>query len=131
MGNIGTPYIPLPVGTARSYHHEGRDLIANIAKGRYSKSKVETIINKLCVDAAHDMERKVTEFLLLQFAQVLHYELGFDKIRLEQYIGRLMEQMTAFDVGAYNIDDMRQALIDDAKFELELKWTEEEGNVRL
>lgn len=128
MGNIGTPYIPLPVGTARSYHHEGRDLIANIAKGRYSKSKVETIINKLCVDAAHDMERKVTEFLLLHFAQVMHYELGFGRQRLERYINHLAEQMAAFDVGAYDIDDMRQALIDDAKFELELKWTEEEGN---
>lgn len=56
---------------------------------------------------------------------MVHYELGFDKIRLEQYIGRLMEQMTAFDVGAYNIDDMRQALMDDADFELDVKWTEE------
>lgn len=73
----------------------------------------------------------MTEFLLLHFAQVMHYELGFGKQRLERYINHLAEQMAAFDAGAYDIDDMRQALIDDAKFELELKWTEEEGNVRL
>ena len=97
-----------------------RDLIADIAKGRYGKEKVMEI-----------MERRVTEFLLLHFAQVMHYELGFGKQRLERYINDLAEQMAAFDAGAYDIDDMRQALIDDAKFELELKWTEEEGNVRL
>ena len=125
--NIGTPYIPLPVGTARSYHHEGRDLIANISKGRYSKSKVETIVNKLCIDAAHDMERKVTEFLLLQFVQILHYELGLEGGAIGSLYRRLVGQMTAFDAGTYSIDDMRQALKDDADFELEIKWVEGGG----
>ena len=55
----------------------------------------------------------------------MHYELGFGKQRLERYINDMAEQMAAFDAGAYDIDDMRQALIDDAKFDLELKWTEE------
>ena len=108
-----------------------RDLIADIAKGRYGKEKVMEIMEAAATEAAHAMERRVTEFLLLHFAQVMHYELGFGKQRLERYINDLAEQMAAFDAGAYDIDDMRQALIDDAKFELELKWTEEEGNVRL
>ena len=112
-------------------HYLGRDLIADIAKGRYGKEKVMEIMKAAATEAAHDMERRVTEFLLLHFAQVMHYELGFGKQRLERYINHLAEQMAAFDAGAYDIDDMRQALKEDAKFELELKWTEEEGNVRL
>lgn len=112
-------------------HYLGRDLIADIAKGRYGKEKVMEIMEAAATEAAHTMERRVTEFLLLHFAQVMHYELGFGRQRLERYINDLAKQMAAFDAGAYDIDDMRQALIDDAKFELELKWTEEEGNVRL
>ena len=95
-------------------HYLGRDLIADIAKGRYGKEKVMEIMEAATTEAAHDMERRVTEFLLLHFAQVMHYELGFGRQRLERYINHLAEQMAAFDVGAYDIDDMRQALMDDA-----------------
>ena len=86
------------------------------------------IMEAAATEAAHAMERRVTEFLLLHFAQVMHYELGFGKRRLERYINDLAEQMAAFDAGAYNIDDMRQALMDDADFELDVKWVEDEKN---
>ena len=109
-------------------HYLGRDVIGNISKGRYGKEKVMEIIEAATTEAAHAMERRVTEFLLLHFAQVMHYELGFGKRRLERYINDLAEQMAAFDAGAYDIDDMRQALMDDADFELDVKWVEDRNN---
>ena len=109
-------------------HYLGRDIIGNISKGRYGKEKVMEIMEAAATEAAHAMERRVTEFLLLHFAQVMHYELGFGKQRLERYINDLAEQMAAFDAGAYDIDDMRQALMDDADFELDVKWVEDRNN---
>ena len=47
---------------------------------------------------------------------------------MERYINHLAEQMAAFDAGAYDIDDMRQALMDDADFELDVKWVEDRNN---
>ena len=47
---------------------------------------------------------------------------------MDRYIDRLVDQMTAFDAGTYSIEDMRQALKDDADFELEVKWVEDRNN---
>lgn len=72
----------------RSYF--AKDTLANIAKGRYNREKVEDMF-------------------------------GFGAKRLSRFVEAMQPQITAFDAGAYDMDDMRQALVDDARAKLDEK----------
>lgn len=112
-----------------------KDTLANIAKGRYSKEKVEDIFRKAVCGAANTAEHLAFEFAMLLVLQTLHYDFGFGAKRLDRFVSAVQPQLTAFDVGAYDMDDMRQALIEDAhavlnddmNYGIEFVWGKKNG----
>lgn len=103
----------------RSYF--AKDTLANIAKGRYNREKVEDMFRKAMYGAANEAERFAFEFAILTALQTLHYDFGFGAKRLSRFVEAMQPQITAFDAGAYDMDDMRQALVDDARAKLDEK----------
>lgn len=101
------------------------DRLKDIAKGRYSADRVKDIIHSVCQSVSQDVERAVFEYCALMFLQELHYEFGFGKKRLERFIGDFSEKALAFDAGAYDIEDMRNALKEDAGIEITMVWGSE------
>lgn len=99
-----------------------RELMSDIAKGRYNRQKVREIMDRLCGEVAHEVERTVFEYAMLQALQCLHYEFGFGNKRLQRFFDELSKAIAGFDAGAYDMEDMRMALADDAKFEFEIRW---------
>lgn len=103
-----------------------RELVSDMAKGRYNKDRVRQIMETTCRVVAKDVEKKVFEYAWLFALQTLHYEFGFGKIRLERFFNESAKAIDAFDSNAFNIDDIYQALKDDAKFECSFNWGDED-----
>ena len=103
-----------------------KDRLADIAKGRYSKKRVEEMFRSAVETACKETERLVFEYAVLMCLQELHYEFGFGKVRLERFFNEAAKAVDAFDAGAFGIDDMRQALKDDAGFECSFNWGDDE-----
>ena len=101
-------------------------MISDISKGRYPKSKVKDIIQTMCRIVGKEVEKNVFEYCWLFCLQTLHYEFGFGRVRLERFFNEAAKAVDAFDSGVFSIDDMRQALKDDAGFECYFNWGEEE-----
>lgn len=101
-------------------------MISDISKGRYPKSKVKDIIQTMCRIVGKEVEKNVFEYCWLFCLQTLHYEFGFGRIRLERFFNEAAKAVDAFDSGVFSIDDMRQALKDDAGFECSFNWGDDE-----
>lgn len=101
-------------------------MISDISKGRYPKSKVKDIIQTMCRIVGKEVEKNVFEYCWLFCLQTLHYEFGFGKVRLERFFNEAAKAVDAFDSGVFSIDDMRQALKDDAGFECSFNWGDDE-----
>lgn len=101
-------------------------MVSDIAKGRYPKEKVKDIFQTMSRIVAKNVEKNVFEYCWLFCLQTLHYEFGFGQKRLERFFNESSKAVDAFDSGAFSIDDMRQALKDDACFECSFNWGEEE-----
>lgn len=101
-------------------------MISDISKGRYPKSKVKDIIQTMCRIVGKEVEKNVFEYCWLFCLQTLHYEFGFGKVRLERFFNEAAKAVDAFDSGVSSIDDMRQALKDDAGFECSFNWGDDE-----
>ena len=102
-----------------------RDLMSNMAKGRYNKEKIREIMTTLCHEVAEDVEKTVFEYTLLQALQCLHYEFGFGAKRLQRFFEEISKTISAFDTGAFSMEDMKQVLAEDAKFEFEIQWRDD------
>lgn len=102
-------------------------MLADIAKGRYPKKKVKEIFHKLCLIVAKRVEKSVFEYCWLSCLQTLHYEFGFGRQRLTRFFGEAAKAVEAFDAGAYSVEDMQQALKDDAHFEFAIDWGDEDA----
>lgn len=107
-----------------------RDLISSLSKGRLNreqtKSMLESLYKTAFEDGAKTAERVTTEYLVLHFCQTLHYVFGFGAVRLRRLVADLDEKLAAFDVGAYDVEDMRKALKEDAKFEVSIWYRGDE-----
>ena len=101
-------------------------MISDISKGRYPKSKVKDIIQTMCRIVGKEVEKNVFEYCWIFCLQTLHYEFGFGKVRLERFFNEAAKAVDAFDSGVFSIDDMRQALKDDAGFECSFNWGDDE-----
>lgn len=101
-------------------------LLSDVAKGRFPKDKVKEIFHTLCRVVAKNVEKAVFEYCWLFCLQTLHYEFGFGQKRLQRFFDEASKAVDAFDVGAFSIDEMRQALKDDAKFECSFNWGDDE-----
>lgn len=101
-------------------------LLGDIAKGRYPKAKVRDIFHTLCRIVAKRVEKAVFEYCWLFCLQTLHYEFGFGKQRLQRFFNEASKAVDAFDAGAFSIEDMRQVLKDDAKFECTFNWGDDD-----
>ena len=99
-----------------------KDRLADIAKGRYSKKRVEEMFRSAVSAACKETERIAAEFWCYSFLQDLHYEFGFGEKRMARLMSGIDEKAAAFDAGAYNIDDMKNALEEDTGFTLEFRW---------
>lgn len=100
------------------------DIISDIAKGRYSKNRVNKMFKEAILAGCQETERVAAEFWCYSFLQDLHYEFGFTKEQMEKLMTGIDEKAAAFDARAYNLDDMKQALKEDVGFTLEFKWNE-------
>ena len=94
------------------------DKMADIAKGRYSKKQVEEIFRRVATEAALDAEKTAFECAILLSCQALHYDFGFGKKRLGRFAEKVQPMLDGFDARAYGMEDIREALRQDAKFEL-------------
>ena len=103
-----------------------KDKLADIAKGRYSKKQVEDMFQKAVYAAAIETEHLSFEYAMLMMLQTLHYDFGFGHKRLGRVVELTQPALEAFDAKAFDMDDMRQALIDDAHFEFGVEWKEGE-----
>ena len=101
-------------------------LVADVAKGRYPKAKVLEIFHTFARVIAKNVEKAVFEYCWLFCLQTLHYEFGFGQKRLQRFFEEASKAVDAFDSGAFSIEDMRQALKDDAHFECSFDWGDEE-----
>ena len=101
-----------------------RDKLADIAKGRYSKKRVEEMFKAAVMAACQETERLAAEFWCYSFLQDLHYELGFGEKRMARLMSGIDEKAAAFDAGAYDLEDMKNAIEEDTGFTLEFKWRE-------
>lgn len=104
------------------------DIIRNIAKGRYNREKVRgmfhTVYEEGYDQGYKDGQRFGFEIAMLQALQTLHYTAGFGAIRLNRFFEECCKAVEAFDARAYDMEDMKQALAQDAKFTYEIKWKE-------
>lgn len=103
-------------------------ILSDVAKGRFSKAKVKEIFHTLCRVVAKRVEKAVFEYCWLFCLQTLHYEFGFGQKRLLRFFNEASKAVDAFDSGAFSIEDMRQALKDDAKFECSFDWGNDDEN---
>lgn len=103
-----------------------RELVSDMAKGRFDKVKIREIMTTLCREVAGDVEKTVFEYTLLQALQCLHYEFGFGAKRLQRFFEECCKTIEAFDRGAFDMEDMKQALAEDAKFDYEIKWGDDQ-----
>ena len=97
-------------------------VIGDIAKGRFPKAKVREIIEELCRIKGLDISRRVFEYSWLFALQTLHYEFGFGAKRLERFWSECAKAVDGFDAGAFTIEDMRQVIKEDAKFDPIINW---------
>ena len=108
-----------------------KDLISSLSKGRLNREQTRSMLENLYKtafeDGAKTAERVTTEYLVLHFCQTLHYVFGFGAVRLRRLVADLDEKLAAFDVGAYDVEDMRRALREDAKFEVSI-WYRGDGD---
>lgn len=108
-----------------------RDLISSLSKGRLNREQTQSMLESLYKtafeDGAKTAERVTTEYLVLHFCQTLHYAFGFGAVRLRRLVADLDEKLAAFDVGAYDVEDMRRALREDAKFEVNIWYRGDEN----
>lgn len=100
-----------------------RDVMSNIAKGRYNRQKVEEMFQTVSRSVAQDVERAAFEYCALMFLQSLHYDFGFGRKRLERFISDFSEKARAFDCGAYDVEDMRNALAEDTGVVVNMQWS--------
>ena len=103
-----------------------KDRLADIAKGRYSKKRVEEMFRSAVSAACKETERLVFEYSILMCLQELHYEFGFGNKRLRKLITGFSEKAMAFDSGAYDMEDLRNALKEDTGIELNITWCKNE-----
>lgn len=103
-----------------------KDRLADIAKGRYSKKRVEEMFRSAVSAACKETERLVFEYSILMCLQELHYEFGFGNKRLQKLISGFSEKAMAFDSGAYDMEDLRNALKEDTGIELNITWCKDE-----
>ena len=103
-----------------------KDRLADIAKGRYSKKLVEGMFRSAVETACKETERLVFEYAVLMCLQELHYEFGFGNKRLQKLITGFGEKAMAFDSGAYDMEDLRNALKEDTGIELSITWCKDE-----
>lgn len=103
-----------------------KDRLADIAKGRYNKTRVEEMFRSAVSAACKETERLVFEYAVLMCLQELHYEFGFGSKRLQKLITGFSEKAKAFDCGAYDMDDLRNALKEDTGIELNITWCKDE-----
>ena len=103
-----------------------KDRLADIAKGRYNKKRVEEMFRSAVETACKETERLVFEYAVLMCLQELHYEFGFGSKRLQKLITGFSEKAKAFDCGAYDMEDLRSALKEDTGIELKITWCKED-----
>lgn len=103
-----------------------KDKLSDIAKGRYDRETVERMFRVVAEETAKGVERAAFEYCALMFLQELHYEFGFGRKRLERFIADFSEKALAFDAGAYDIDDMRNALAEDTGVVVTMQWSGDE-----
>lgn len=103
-----------------------KDRLADIAKGRYNKTRVEEMFRSAVSAACKETERLVFEYAVLMCLQELHYEFGFGNKRLQKLIIGFSEKAMAFDSGAYDMEDLRNALKEDTGIELKITWCKDE-----
>lgn len=104
-------------------HIIAREKIADIAKGRYNKQQVAEMFQEVARVAAIEGEEIGFEYGILSLCQSLHYDkkkFGFGAKRLAYLMEITQPALDAFDAKAYDMEDMRQALREDAKFDLEI-----------
>ena len=104
----------------RDYVAEER--LRDIAKGRYSARKVRDMFYAAVEAGCLETERMVFEYCALMFLQELHFEFGFGRKRLERFLEGFSEKARAFDAGAYDMDDMRNALAQETGVTLKIVW---------
>ena len=103
-----------------------KERLADIAKGRYNKKRVEEMFKAAVIAACQETERLVFEYAVLMCLQELHYEFGFGNKRLQKLITGFSEKAKAFDCGAYDMEDLRSALKEDTGIELSITWCKDE-----
>ena len=99
-----------------------RDKLADIAKGRYSKKRVAEMFEAVARSVAVGSENIGFEVGILIALQTLHYDFGFGEKRLDRFFHAMQPAITAFDARAYDMDDIKQALREDAHFDFEILY---------
>lgn len=102
-------------------HIIAREKIADIAKGRYNKQQVAEMFEAVARTAAIEAEEIGFEYAILSLYQSLHYDkkFRFGAQRLAYLTEITQPALDAFDAKAYDMEDMRQALREDAHFDIE------------
>lgn len=100
------------------------DTLRDIAKGRYSVSRIKKLFHTMLEESNKAVERNVFEYTSLVFLQALHYDFGFQLEDLNRLMKSFDSMVEAFDSNSYSIDDMKQALYQDAGFKLTISWNE-------
>ena len=103
-------------------HIIAKDKIADIAKGRNNKQQVTEMFQDVARSVAVGSENIGFEFGSLVALQTLHYDFGFGEKRLDRFLQAMQPAITAFDARAYDMDDIKQALREDAHFDFEILY---------
>lgn len=97
-------------------------MLSDIAKGRYKKESVRAMIEECCMRAVRNSAERIFEFCFYISLQELHYNAGYDKDALDEYFAGCVDAVEAFYAGAYDLDDMKTALEQDAGFSGRFAW---------
>lgn len=97
-------------------------LISDIAKGRYPKEKVRELLDlyaKACIKKA---EENIFEYCWLTLLQELRFEAGYTKEEMEAFFAKTVDAVEAYYQGAYDLEEMRQVLLDEVGFAGHYAW---------
>lgn len=101
-----------------------REIIGDISKGRFTREQVKTIFREVYMAGYEAGERFGCEYTTYIDFQTLHYYESYGAKRLKRFAERRDSSLQALDARVFSIEDMRQALKDDAKFDYSMKWEE-------
>ena len=99
-------------------------IVSDIAKGRYSSERVQTVLREVYMAGYEAGERFGCEYTTYIDFQTLHYYEGYGAKRLKRFAEKRDSSLQALDARVFSTEDMRQALKDDAKFDYSMKWEE-------